>query len=98
MLNILSIDPSTIYITIAAIIVLILQLILCFKVKKTFVKFIPLILSFVATLIFVILLLLSEGWDVLGYLILALFSGGLFLDCGLGLIIWKIIIKVRKNK
>jgi hypothetical protein len=46
----------------------------------------------------VILLLLSEGWDVLGYLILALFSGGLFLDCGLGLIIWKIIIKVRKNK
>lgn len=96
-LTILQIDPTTIYIIIGAIITLILQLILCFKVNKLIFKLIPIIISFIISVVFVVLLVLSEGWDQLGYLLLALFSGGFALVCILGLIIW-IVINIINNK
>lgn len=89
----LEIDFPTIVVFASAIVTLILQLLLCFKAKKIFIKLIPMLLLFASTIVFAICSTIINGWDGLGYLFFALLSFGLVLVCGLGWGIWAIIRK-----
>lgn len=87
------IDFPTIVVFISAIATLILQLLLCFKAKKIFIKLLPIALLIVLSIVFCICSASINGWDGLGYLFFALLSFGLILVCGIGWAIWAIIKK-----
>ena len=87
----LEIDFPTIVVFASTIATLILQLLLCFKAKKVFMKLLPIALLIVSTIVFSICSASINGWDGLGYLFFALLSFGLLLVCGLGWGVWAII-------
>lgn len=89
----LEIDLPTIVVFISVISTLIIQLLLCFKVKKIFIKLLPITLLIVLTIVFSICSASINGWDGLGYLFFALLSFGLILVCGVGWGVWAIIRK-----
>ena len=89
----LEIDFPTIVVLISVIATLILQLLLCFKAKKIFMKLIPIALLVVSTIVFCVCSVTVNGWDALGYLFFALLSFGLILVCGLGWGVWAITRK-----
>ena len=94
--SLLEIDYSVFVIAITAL-TLILQIILCFKSKKTVIKLIPTVISVITTVAFIVMISLSTGWEVLGYLLLAVFSAFVSAGCILCWIIYG-IIKVFKRK
>ena len=87
------IDFPTIVVFVSAITILILQLLLCFKTKKIFIKLLPIALLIVSTIVFSICSASINGWDGLGYLFFALLSLGLLFVCGIGWGIWAIVRK-----
>lgn len=89
----LEIDFSTIVVFVSVIATLILQLLVCFKTKKIFIKLLPIALLMVSTIVFSICSASINGWDGLGYLFFALLSFGLILVCGLGWSVWAITRK-----
>lgn len=89
----LEIDFSTIVVFVSVIAILILQLLVCFKTKKIFIKLLPIALLIVSTIVFSICSASINGWDGLGYLFFALLSFGLILVCGLGWSVWAITRK-----
>ena len=89
----LEIDWPTIIVLISVISTLILQLLLCFKVKKIFIKLLPIALLIVLTIIFSICSASINGWDGFSYLFFAFLSFGLILVCGVGWGVWAIIRK-----
>ena len=82
------IDFPTIVVLVSAIATLILQLLLCFKAKKIFIKLLPIVLLIVSTIVFSICSASINGWDGFGYLFFALLSFGLIFVCGIGWAIW----------
>lgn len=93
----LEIDYPTIVVIVSVMATLILQLLLCFKAKKIFIKLIPIALLIVLTIVFYLCSATINGWDGLGYLFFALLSFGLILVCGLGWGAWAIIGKRRSE-
>lgn len=89
-------DFTTVVIFVSAISALLLQLLLCFKVKRTFIKLLPIALLIVSTIVFSICSASINGWDGLGYLFFALLSFGLIFICGIGWGFWAIAPK--KNR
>ena len=89
----LEIDYPTIVVFVSVIATLILQLLLCFKAKKIFIKLLPITLLIVSTIVFSICSASINGWDGLGYLFFALLSFGLILVCSIGWGVWAIIRK-----
>ncbi len=84
----LEIDLTSIVVFISVTITLILQLLLCFKIEKLFIKLIPIALFTISTIVFSVCSASINGWDGLGYLFFALLSFGLILVCGIGWAIW----------
>lgn len=84
-------DYTTVVILASAIIALIVQLLLCFKVKQIFIKLLPVALFIVSTIAFYICAVYVNGWDGLGYLFFAFLSFGLIFICGIGWGIWAIV-------
>ena len=93
----LELDYPTIVVFLSVIATLILQLLLCFKAKKIFIKLIPIALLIVSTIVLFICSTTINGWDGLGYLFFSLLSFGLILVCGLGWGVWAIIGKRRSE-
>ncbi len=91
------IDTTTVVAIISAIIAILLQLLLCFKVKNLFLKLIPVLLLAISTIVFVVLGANVNGWEALGYLLLALLSFALLVVCGIVLGVWAIVKKTRKK-
>ena len=89
----LEIDFPAIFVFLSVIATLILQLLLCFKAKKIFIKLLPIALLIVSTIVFSVCSAAINGWDGLGYLFFALLSFGLILVCGLGWGVWAIARK-----
>ena len=89
----LEIDYPTTVVFVSVIASLILQLLLCFKAKKIFIKLLPIALLIVSTIVFSICSASINGWDGLGYLFFALLSFGLLFVCGIGWGIWATIRK-----
>ena len=70
----LELDFPTIVVFVSVIATLVLQLLLCFKAKKIFIKLLPIAFLIVSTIVFSICSATINGWDGLGYLFFALLS------------------------
>ena len=75
--------------------VVLLQAFLCFKAKKKIVRLLPVCLTLVLTIVFIALGLIFDGWDAIGFFLLAIFSAVLLMGSGIAWGAWAI---VRKNK
>lgn len=78
------------------IVVLPVQLALCFKVKSKLVRLLPVIILSTLTLIAAIAAATSIDWDAIFYLVSAVYLTIMLLVCGIGWGIWAIVRK--KNK
>ncbi len=86
------------FVLILSVLTLSLQLLLCFKAKKLFSRLLPMILFAILTVVFFVLIFLSEGWDSIGFLLLAICAAALLLVCGIGWGIWGIIQHHKTNR
>ena len=86
------------FVWIVSIVVLLpLQLLLCFKVEKLLFRLLPIIILSILTIAFVAMNFLMPGWDNLVYLFLAVFSGFMIFMCGVGWGIWAISVKAKRK-
>ncbi len=95
------IELTTVVLIFSIVVLLSLQLLLCFKVKSRVIRLLPVIVFSIPTIIFVVMSVASTGWDGLGYILLAIFAGFMLLMCGIGWGIWaitKLIKKLIKKK
>jgi len=92
-LNAITLDWTTVLVFVVSVLMFLLQLFLCFKVKKTVSKLVPLLLLLASTIVFSVLSARVGGWDGIGLLFFALFSFGLMFVCGIGWWIWLITKK-----
>ena len=83
-----------VYLTVLAMIPL--QLFLCFKVNNKVLRLLPAGILTVVIIIFICMIQLADGWDGIGYAILAMFSGILLLACVFAWGIWFIIKIIKK--
>ena len=83
---------------IICLVLLIIQLFLCFKAKKLVVKFIPVAILLIVAAVFVLLMLTASEWRALGYAIYAIFSGIFLIPCAIGWIIWLISCFLKSKK
>ncbi len=74
-----------------------IQLLLCFKVKNIVVRLLPVFLLLIITVIFIVMMVQSDGWDLIGYYILTGFTAVMLLICGIGWGIWGLIQCQKKN-
>ncbi len=74
-----------------------IQLLLCFKVKNKAIRLLPVILLSISAICWILLSVAITGWDGLGYLFLAIFTGFMLFICGIAWGIWG-IAKFAKRK
>jgi len=89
---------SEVFLLVLSIIILSIQILLCFKLKNNFIKLIPIILLLLLTVVFSVLIFVSDGWDTVGFIFLTIFSLSLLVVCGIGWLIWFIYNKCSKKK
>ena len=75
-----------------------LQIFLCFRVRRLWLRLLPSILFFILALALFVLTWLTNGWDALGYLLLALGALLLLLSVGLGWATWGLVLFLKKLK
>ena len=92
------IELTTAVLIFSVVVLLPIQLLLCFKVKSKAIRLLPVILLSIPTIIFVMMSVAITGWDGLGYIFLAIFTGFMLLMCGVGWGIWAINKLVKKKK
>ena len=92
------IELTTAVLIFSLIVLLPIQLLLCFKVKSKAIRLLPIILLSIPTLIFIVMSTTTQGWDGLGYIFLAVFTGFMMLICGVGWGIWAISKLIKKKK
>ena len=93
------VELTEVIIYVSILIMIPLQLLLCFRVKKLWLKLLP-SLSFIILIVFFLCLANqnSIGWDGIGYFILAIFAGILLTACALAWLIWLIWNLILKKK
>ncbi len=77
------------------IIVMLLQIFLCFKVKKNIIRLMPIYLSLGLIILFSSLGFIFDGWDSFGFFFLAICSALLLVGIGIGWGAWAIIKRLR---
>lgn len=87
---------TDVFVLLLSVILMLLQVLLCFKFKNRIIRLIPVCLTLMLTVIFVALGFIFDGWDALGFIFLAICSAVLLLCSGIGWGIWAIVRK--KNK
>ena len=85
------IPVTNLVIGLSLIIILPIQILICFKAKSIFVRFIPIIVFTAAVLIWIILSFAVAGWDGLLYLFFAIYMIFMIFVCGIGWGIWALI-------
>ena len=80
-----------------SIIILSIQILLCFKSKNNFIKLIPVIMLLILMVAFSVLIFVFDGWESIGFLFLDICSFALLVVCGIGWLIW-FIVKKKKEK
>lgn len=91
------IELTTAVLIFSIIVLLPVQLLLCFKVKSKIIRLLPIILLSIPTLIFIIMAT-TLGLDGLVCIFLAIFTGFMMLICGVAWGIWAIIKHKQKKK
>ena len=89
---------TDIFVLTVAIVFLLIQLLLCFKVKQIWIRLLPLLVFFIFTVGFAVTSLFLEDWDRFGMAVLALFSAFRLAACGIGFGIWWIVSRGKRNK
>ena len=84
---------------IAAVVVLPVQLLLCFKVKSLVIRLMPIIILFMVIVVIIVTNLDTSGWDGLVFIFDAIYAAFMVLMCGIGWGVWAIVrfIKRRRN-
>ena len=82
----------------SVLVVLPIQLLLCFKVKPVFLRLLPSILLTGTTILLFAMMAASRDWDAIGYAVLGVFSGVLLIFSGIGWGIWAIVRCIKKKK
>ena len=92
-------DLGTVFLILTPLLLLV-QLLLCFKVKPLIIRLLPALILAAITALLLIATLISNGWNSLGYLILTLWAAILLAACGVGWAVWGIsrLIKHIKSK
>ena len=92
------IEITTLIAITSVLVVLPIQLLLCFKVKPVFLRLLPSILLTATTILLFTMMATSRDWDAIGYAVLGVFSGVLLIFSGIGWGIWAIVRCIRKKK
>ena len=92
------IEFTTVVLVFSVVVLLLIQLLICFKVKNKVIRLLPVILLFIFTIFFVAMTSTATGWDNLGYVFLAIFTGFMWLMCGIAWGIWAIVKLIKKKK
>lgn len=79
-------------------VLLLIQLLLCFKVKNKNIRLLPVILLSIVTIFFVAMASTATDWENLDYIFPAIFIGFMWIACGMVWGIWAIIKLVKKKK
>lgn len=79
-------------------VILPVQLLLCFKIRKIVIRLLPVIVLSVLTAVLSLLAAVTSGWDSLGYIVLAVFAGIMLLACGGAWGIWAIVKRMKKGE
>jgi len=82
----------------SVVVLLLIQLLLCFKVKNKVIRLLPAILLSIFTIFFVAMASTATDWENLGYIFPVIFIGFMWLVCGMAWGIWAIIKLVKKKK
>ena len=89
---------TDLFVLLVFVIVVLLQIFLCFKAKKNSVRLMPMYLPLISTIVFVTLGFIVDGWDGFGFFFLAICSAVLLVGSGIGWGFWAIIKKISKFK
>ena len=92
------IEITTLIAITSVLVVLPIQLLLCFKVKPVFLRLLPSILLTATTILLFTMMATSRDWDAIGYAVLGVFSSVLLIFSGIGWGIWAIVRCIRKKK
>lgn len=79
-------------------VILPVQLLLCFKIRKIVIRLLPVMVLSVLTAVLSLLAAVTSGWDSLGYIVLAVFTGIMLLVCGGAWGIWAIAKCMKKSE
>ena len=79
-------------------VILPVQLLLCFKIRKIVIRLLPVMVLSVLTAVLSLLAAVTSGWDSLGYIVLAVFTGIMLLVCGGAWGIWAIVKRMKKSE
>ena len=93
----MGVELTTFVLIFSAAVLLPIQLLLCFKVKKKVIRLFPIVALFKLMFIFVLMAVSIDGWDGLGYIFLAIFTGLMLIACGMGWGIWMIFRFLKKK-
>lgn len=93
-----SIDPVTLIACLIIIATLLIQLILCFKVKSKIIRLLPISVLAVVSAVFTVLCTITTGWDGLAYALYAIFAGILLVICCFSWGIWWIVKRIKAKK
>ena len=91
--NSFELDMPTLVVLFSVLLTLVLQLLLCFKVKKTLIKLLPVILLTIAAIVLYIISINVGGWDAFGYMFFVVLCFGLLVVCGLCWGVWALVRK-----
>ena len=88
---------TDIFILILSVLTVIVQLFLCAKIKKLIIRLIPTIVLATVTVVFTILIFVFDGWDSVGFLLLAVWTAFLLGACGAAWALWWLLTKLKKK-
>ena len=88
----------TIIALVSVAVILPVQLLLCFKIRKIVIRLLPVMVLSVLTAVLSLLAATTSGWDSLGYIVLAVFTGIMLLVCGGAWGIWAIAKRMKKSE
>lgn len=92
------VELTTAVLILSGIVLFSVQLLICFRVKRTAIRLLPVLLFSVPTLFFIAMAAVKSGWDSLGYIVLAVFAGVMTLSCGAAWAVWALIRLMQKKK
>lgn len=85
-------------ILIAALVVIFVQLFLCFKGKNTSVRLMFVYIFSALTVVFTILAVVFDGWNRFAFALFAVCAAFFLLVCGAAWAIWRLVKRRRENK
>ena len=89
---------TDIFVLIISVLFFAVQMLFCFKVRKLRVRLLPTLPPLILTVTFILLIFFFEGWDALGFLVLALCTAYPLLACGIAWAIWAIHKRYKSKK